>query len=294
MGTGEKLQARREPGNGHVLLALALIALPAVSSAEPLLVAAAGAAVQLDAPDPEVATAVEAGLALDVGERLRLAVTGAYLPEVSRADDVVNRGLWRIGPTLRWSFSGPSREGGPWVALGTGMGATTEAARPFARADLGWSLGRSAQLGAVLTAVRELDRRDGGTLVALLVRFDGLLPGPWVAPPARVAADPPRPPPRPEPPLPGGAPLDPETVRTRVRDNGDDIETCLALAARRGEPTPPRVDLALVILPAGRVHAAHVFGAGDELGRCVASRARAWTFPPTEGTTRFRAPFVLR
>lgn len=275
------------------MLALALITLPTAGFAEPTLLAAAGAAVQADAVDPRVATALEAGLALDLGERLRLSLSASYLPDVAGPTENFPRGLWRAGSAVRWSMTGPSRDSGPWLALGAGMGLTTDAPRPFARADFGWSFGSSTQIGAVVSAVRELDGLDRGTFLAVLLRFDGALPAPWAPPAPRVAHASRPPPSAPEPELPTGTPLDPETVRTRVRDNEDDIETCLALATRHGEPPPPRVDLSLVILPGGRVHAAEVHGAGNDLGRCIATRARGWTFPATEGTTRFRAPFVL-
>lgn len=261
------------------------------------LVAAAGAARQVaggpaDAA-PSVGAALELGLGVDLGERLRLSVTGAYLPDVALPDRV-ERGLWRVGPALRLFLAGPSREAGPWVALGAGVGATTARARPFARADLGWSLGRGAQLGLVVSAIRELDRlAEGGTFLGIGLRFDGVLPGPW-APRVRVAtAAAPAPSRAPVPILPAGTPLDPEAVRSAIRENQDDVATCIALARRHGEAPPARVDLALVILPAGRVHDAEVAGGGDDLGQCIELRARRWTFPNAQGTTRFRAPFVL-
>lgn len=292
------------------LVVLGFGAAPGGASAEPgrrpeagsgalTLVAAAGAARQVAGgpgeTDPSVGAALEVGLGLDLGARLRLSLTGAYLPEVAQPDRV-DRGLWRIGPSLRLFLAGPSREAGPWVGLGTGLGATTDAARPYARADLGWAFGRAAQVGLVASAIRELDAlADGGTFVALALRFDGVLPGPWSPSRAHVARAAPRPAPRVEADtdLPAGVPLDPEIVRGEIRDNQDDVATCIALARRHGEAPPRRVDLALVILPAGRVHEADVAGGGDDLETCLETRARRWTFPMAQGTTRFRAPFVL-
>lgn len=270
------------------------------AAAEPSLVAAAGAALQVGGggsaqADRSVATALEVGLALDLGERLRLSLSGAFLPDVADPDRV-DRGLWRFGPALRLALAGPTRRSGPWVALGGGMGATTEEARPYARADLGWSIGNAAQLGLVVSAVRDLDSLErGATFVVAALRFDGVVPGPWMRATPAVAAAAPSPSLAEGPEeLPAGTPLDPEIVRSRVRENRDDVETCVALANRHGEPAPPRVDLALVILPGGRVHEARVEGGGDDLSRCIETRARTWTFPTAQGTTRFSAPFVLR
>jgi hypothetical protein len=211
------------------------------------LVAAAGVARQVAGgpaeADAAVGAALELGLGIDLGARLRLSLTGAYLPDVARPDQV-ERGLWRVGPALRLFLAGPSRDAGAWLALGGGMGATTAAARPYARADLGWSLGHAAQLGLVVSAIRELDSlEDGGSFLGVALRFDGVLPGPWTprAPAVVVAASPPRPP-APGTIFPGHAARPRGRPQRRPREPGR-LAACIA-ARRHGGARRPRGDRA--------------------------------------------------
>lgn len=90
----------------------------------------------------------------------------------------------------------------------------------------------------------------------------------------------------------------PESViRARLRDGRRDVHACVALVSRRGDLVPARIDLELVITPGGRVQRAQVTspaGSSGSLARCVAARARTWSFPRARDESRTRAPFVLQ
>jgi hypothetical protein len=86
-------------------------------------------------------------------------------------------------------------------------------------------------------------------------------------------------------------------IRAHLRKGRDDVHTCVALVSRRGDPVPPRIDVELVIAPAGRVERARVtspHGSSSSLARCVAARARTWSFPRARDRSHARAPFVLQ
>ncbi len=90
----------------------------------------------------------------------------------------------------------------------------------------------------------------------------------------------------------------PEAVlRARLRDHRGDVSACVALVSRRGDRVPARIDVDLLITPAGRVQdvlVSSATGGTSSLARCVTARARTWSFPRARGHSRTRAPFVLQ
>jgi hypothetical protein len=70
-----------------------------------------------------------------------------------------------------------------------------------------------------------------------------------------------------------------------------------ALDSRAGTgPTTVRVSAQIVIGPSGAVQSATAGGAENEfpgLSSCIAARLKAWSFPPSSGSTPVKIPFVF-
>jgi hypothetical protein len=93
-----------------------------------------------------------------------------------------------------------------------------------------------------------------------------------------------------------GQGLTPEEAQRVVASKRSAVSRkCLSYVTGGGKAASARVTVAITVAPSGAVQAANASG-GNEfpgLAGCIASSVRAWSFPPSAGTTQINVPFVL-
>ena len=91
--------------------------------------------------------------------------------------------------------------------------------------------------------------------------------------------------------------LSTDDVRQVIRANAHEVRACYERHAMKQKSSTGKVQLDLVVRPAGNVDEVKVDAEGvrgQRFQRCVEQRARSWQFPESSSSTEVQYPFLFQ